>query len=309
MRAVIQQGTGTPEVLRVGEWPMPERQEGQVLIRNEAIGVPFYETQLRAGVFPGVGEPAVPGFESAGVVTEADDPALVGRRVVSMSYTGGASAEFVASSDFAPIPDGVGAVDAVVATVSASVALVLLRTANLAEGQTVLVEAASGAIGGYLTRLASVRGVRVVATAGTGHADIAKEFGADLVLDHRDPDWRAQVPDGIDVVFESIGGPRAAEVLGKVRHRGRILAYGLLSGEFPAISVADLIPRGLTLIGCGGLEAFGKDVRAARGEALQLVANGTLKPLLDRTYSLDEVAEAHKRVESREGVGKVVLLP
>jgi NADPH:quinone reductase-like Zn-dependent oxidoreductase len=200
-------------------------------------------------------------------------------------------------------------VDAVAAAIPASVALVLLRTANLAEGQTALVEAASGAIGGYLTRLASARGVRVVATAGTGHADIAKEFGADLVLDHRDPDWRAQVPDGVDVVFESIGGPRAAEVLGKVRHGGRILVYGMLSGEFPAISAGDLIPRGLTLIGCGGLEAFGKDVGAARGEALELVANGTLKPVIDRTYSLDEVAEAHKRVESGEGVGKVVLLP
>lgn len=309
MRAVIQRGTGAPEVLRVEEWPVPERRQGQVLIRTEAIGVPFYETQLRAGVFPGTGEPAVPGFESAGVVTEADDPALVGRRVVSMSYTGGASAEFATSSDFTLIPDGVSAVDAVAAAVPASVALVLLRTANLADGETLLVEAASGAIGGYLTRLASERGVRVVATAGTGRADIAKELGADVVLDHNDPDWRAQVPDGIDVVFESIGGPRAAEVLGKVRRRGRILAYGLLSGEFPAISVADLIPRGLTLIGCGGLEAFGKDVGEARGEALELVANGTLKPLIDRTYSLDEVAEAHKRVESREGVGKVVLVP
>lgn len=288
---------------------MPRREEGQVLIRNEAIAVPFYETQLRAGLLPGSGEPAVPGFESAGVVTEADDPALVGRRVVSMTYAGGASAEFVVSNDFTPIPDGVGAVEAVAAAVPASVALVLVRTANLVEGETALVEAASGAIGGYLTRLASARGVRVVATAGTGHADVARDFGADVVLDHRDPDWRSQVPDGIDVVFESIGGPRASEVLPRVRHRGRILAYGLLSGEFPAISVADLIPRGLTLIGFGGLESFGKDVRAARGEALELVANGTLKPLIDRTYTLDEAAEAHVRVESREGVGKVVLLP
>ena len=136
-------------------------------------------------------------------------------------------------------------------------------------------------------------------TAGNGNADI----------DHRDPDWRQRVPEGIDVVFESIGGARAAELTAKVAPHGRILAYGLLSGEFPTFPVAGLIARGITLIGFGGPEAYGKRVAAARTEALDLVADGTLTPVIDRTYPLAEAAAAHARVESREGVGKVLLVP
>jgi NADPH2:quinone reductase len=302
MRAVVQHGTGGPEVLKVEERPQPERGDGEVLIRVEAISVPFYETQLRAGMLPG-GEPAVFGHETAGVVIEADDPALLGRRVVSMSYVGGAYAEVVATSQYALVPEHVSAERAVAAAVPASVALVLFRTANVRDGETVLVEAASGSIGGYLTRLAKDAGARVVATAGQGTAV------ADVVLDHRDPDWRKNVPDGIHVIFESIGGSRAADILPKLVPRGRILAYGLLSGEFPVITVADLIPRGLTLIGFGGSDAYGKDIAAARGEALSLVADGTLTPVIDRTYALEDVVEAHARVESREGGGKVLLVP
>ncbi|MEA5359696.1 zinc-binding dehydrogenase [Amycolatopsis sp., V23-08] len=302
MRAVVQHGTGGPEVLKVEERPVPERGEGEVLIRVEAISVPFYETQLRSGMLPG-GEPSLFGHEAVGVVVEADDENLVGRRVASMSYVGGAYAEFVAASQYTVVPEQVSAENAVAAAVPAAVAVALVRTAGIVDGETVLVEAASGSIGGYLTRLAKDRGARVVATAGHGKA------AADVVLDHRDPDWRAKAPDGINVVFESIGGLRAAELVPKLAPRGRILAYGLLSGEFPVITVADLISRGLTLIGFGGPDAYGKDVAAARDEALSLVADGTLTPVIDRTYALEDVVEAHARAESREGVGKVLLVP
>ena len=305
MRAVVQHGTGGPEVLKVEERPEPERGEGEVLVRVEAVAVPFYETQLRAGLLPAGSEATVFGHEAAGIVVEADDESLVGRRVVTMSYTGGAYAEVVAASQYTVVPEGVSSEQAVVAAVPAAVALALFRTANVVEDETVLVEAASGAIGGYLTRLAKTRGARVVATAGGGKAIP----DADVVLDHNDPEWRKSVPDGVHVVFESIGGPHAAELTAKLAPRGRILAYGLLSGEFPAYSVASLVARGLTLIGFGGPDAYGKDVAAAREEALGLVADGTLTPVIDRTYPLAEAAAAHERVESREGVGKVVLVP
>ncbi|WIX86698.1 zinc-binding dehydrogenase [Amycolatopsis sp. DG1A-15b] len=299
MRAVVQHGTGGPEVLEVADRPEPTRKPGEVLVRTEAIGVPFYETQLRSGLIPAGPAPAVFGHEAAGIVVEADDETLLGRRVVTMSFTGGAYAEVVAASQYTLVPDTVTPEQAVAAAVPASVALALMHTADVEAGETVLVEAVSGAIGGYLARLAERRGARVVATAGKGKADI----------DHHDPDWRQKVPEGVDVVFESIGGPRAAELLAKLAPHGRILAYGLLSGEFPTFPVAGLIARGITLIGFGGPDAYGKRVAAVRAEALGLVADGTLTPVLDRTYALADVAAAHARVESREGVGKVVLIP
>src|SRR5438874_2271067 len=100
MRAVVQYGTGGPEVLKVEDRPEPRRREGEVLIRVEAIAVPFYETQLRSGLLPAGSEPTVFGHEAAGIVAEADDDALVGRRVVTMSFTGGAYAEVVAVSQY-----------------------------------------------------------------------------------------------------------------------------------------------------------------------------------------------------------------
>ncbi len=305
MRAVVQHGTGGPDVLKVEDRPEPRRGDGEVLIRVEAIAVPFYETQLRAGLIPAGSEPAIFGHEAAGTIVEADDPAEVGRKAVVMSFTGGAYAELVAAGQYTLVPEAISAEHAVAAAIPASMAVVLLRTANVVEGESVLVEAASGAIGGYLARLAKDRGARVVATAGAGKP----VSDADEVLDHNDPDWRQKVPEGIDVLFESIGGPRAAELTTKLVPRGRILAYGLLSGEFPTYSVAALAARGLTLIGFGGLDAYAKDVAAVRAEALGLVADGTLTPVLDRTYPLADVAAAHARVESREGAGKVVLVP
>jgi NADPH:quinone reductase len=304
MRAVVLYGTGGPEVLKVrGSARTPPGDE--VLIRVEAIAVPFYETQLRVGLLPAGSEATVFGHEAAGIVVEADDETLVGRRVITMSFTGGAYAEVVAASQYTVVPDGVAAEQAAAAAVPAAVALALFRTANIVEGETVLVEAASGAIGGYLTRLAKARGARVVATAGVGKL----VPDADVVLDHHDPEWRTNVPEGIYVVFESIGGSRAAELTTKLVPRGRILAYGLLSGEFPAFPVASLVSRGLTLIGFGGPDAYGRDVAAAREEALDLVADGTLTPVIDRTYPLAEATAAHQRVESREGVGKVMPFP
>ncbi|MGW3964368.1 quinone oxidoreductase family protein [Amycolatopsis sp. NPDC005003] len=299
MRAVVQYGTGGPDVLKVEDRPEPARKPGEVLVRTEAIGVPFYETQLRSGQFGAAAEPAIFGHEAAGTVLEADDETLRGRKVVTMSYTGGAYAEVVAAGQYTLVPDDLTPVQAVAAAVPASVALGLMNAADVKAGETVLVEAASGAIGGYLARLAARKGARVVTTAGKGKADI----------DHRDPDWRQQVPEGIDVVFESIGGPRAAELIAKLAPHARILAYGMLSGEFPTFPVAGLIARGITLIGFGGPDVYGKRVAAVRDEALGLVADGTLTPVVDRTYPLADVAAAHARVESREGAGKVVLVP
>ncbi|WP_083254849.1 quinone oxidoreductase family protein [Amycolatopsis orientalis] len=308
MRAVLMREQGGPEVLKVEEVPVPERKPGEVLIRTEAIGVPYYEIQQRSGALPAGELPAVFGHEAAGTVVEADDAALVGRRVVAMSMTSGAYAElFVAPrEDTFPIPDDLDAVDAVAAAVPASIALALVRTAKLAKGETVLIEAGGGAIGGYLARFAADQ--RIIVTTGARKAASVEHLNPDLVLDHDDPGWRAKLPDGIDVVFAAIGGPETTELLDKMTPgRGRILVYGLLSGALPSITAADLLPRGLTMTGFGGM-GFIADVRAARTPALDRVASG-LRTAIDRTYPLDEVAKAHQRVESREGSGKVVLLP
>ena len=155
----------------------------------------------------------------------------------------------------------------------------------------------------------------MIATAGGPvKREHALRLGADVVLDHNDPGWPGRIPevlggDGLDVVFESIGGASAGRLLDTLTPgSGRILFYGVLGGE-PAITPLDLLHRGLTLVGCGGLRDWAKRVRAAQAQALALAAEGRLRPQIDSVLPLAEAAEAHRRVEARAAVGKVILVP
>lgn len=310
MRAVRIYRSGGADELKSEEVPTPEAGPGELLVRVEVIGVPYYEVQMRAGVFPpSASWPAVFGHEAAGTVVGPDGAELLGRRVVVMSKTGGTYAEYVAvpASAAVEVPDGVSLVDAVAVMVPGAVALTLLRTAKLTGNENVLVEAAASGVGGYLAQLARANGAgRVFATAGGGK----QVKGVEAVFDHRLSDWTDEVPDGLDVVFESIGGASAGKLLEKlVPGSGRMLFYGLLSGEPPAVAPMDLLMRGLTLVGCGGRDAYMQRVEAARPEVLAEVASGRLEPLVDKTFRLAEAAKAHERVESGESAGRVILVP
>jgi NADPH:quinone reductase-like Zn-dependent oxidoreductase len=333
MRAIVMHQTGGPEVLRLEEVPVPDVGPGEVLVRTEAIGINFFEVRSRSGaalpVHPAA-LPKVPGFEAAGTVAAAGegvDPALIGTRVASVGGSG-AYAEYVAVPATAaiPLPAGLAAADAVAVTAQGATALALLRAAALTGREDVLIEAAGGGVGGYLVQLAREFGARsVIATAGSAaKRQLALDLGADAVLDHRDPDWPDQViaaNDGamIDVIFESIGGESAGRLLNAlVPGAGRMLFYGLLSGEPPAISPYDLLLRGVGLIGCGGRPAdystgratgWSAQVEAARPEVLARAAAGRIRPLVDSKIPLADAARAHQRIEDRQAVGKVILVP
>jgi NADPH:quinone reductase-like Zn-dependent oxidoreductase len=311
-------------VLTLEEVPAPSPGPGEVLLRVEAVGVSYHETPMRAGVYEmPIPLPTVFGFEAAGRVAEVGagvDPSWTGRRVVSMNLrSGGSYAEYTAVplDAVTPVPDALSLVDAAAVAVQGSIALCLVRAADLAPGGTALVEVASGAIGGYLVQLLRARDAgRIVATVGgPAKRDRALELGADAVLDHTDPGWPDQVRDALDgatldAAFESIGGDAARRYLDAMTPgSGRILFYGLISHQPPAITPLDLLPRGLTLTGCGGLTAWGRRVQAARAEALDLAATGALRPAVDSVLPLTEAVEAHRRIESRQTTGKIILTP
>nr|WP_055508909.1 zinc-binding dehydrogenase [Nonomuraea pusilla] len=180
-----------------------------------------------------------------------------------------------------------------------------------AGGETVLVEAGGGSVGGYLVLHAKEFGAgTVVATAGAEpKRRRAAELGADLVLDHRDPGWPEALPP-VDVVFDSIGGATAARVLESVTPgTGRILSYGLLSGEPAAVTGADLVRTGVTLAGCGGpawaAEVFGTHYPAA----LVRLGEGRTRAFVEDALPLEQAAEAHRRLESRTPLGRLLLIP
>lgn len=322
MRAIVMTSAGGPDVLVLREVPTPIPAAGELLIRAEAIGVQYAETQLRAGTFPmPTATPAVFGFEAAGTVIAAGPDAdrnLIGSRVVATTNGTGAYAEQVAvdARSAIAIPDGLSTLDAVAVAAPGAVALALLETAALRGTEVVLVEAAGTGVGAYLTQLAREFGAgRVLATAGSDVKRArARTFGADDVFDHSAAGWQSGLRESlggttIDVVFESIGGESARDLLDALTpSAGRMLSYGMLSGRPAAVAAQDLMSRGLTLTGCGG-PAWLRRVADARADILARAAARTVTPLIDSVLPLEHAGLAHDKIERRATTGKVVLTP
>lgn len=317
MRAVVLLETGGPEQLKVTDLPRPRPGEGQVLVRAQAIGVSYAETQIRAGSLPfPLQFPAVLGAEAVGEVVEVGagvSAELLGTTRVGVTGGVGAYAEYVLlpAAMTCPVPEGVTPAEALAVAVPGAIALGLLHRARLQGGETVLVEAGTSSVGSQLVRHAKEFGAaRVIATAGSpAKRERAAELGADLVIDHGSADWPGELPADVDVAFESIGGTSARKVLDHLTPgTGRMLYYGLLSGEPAAVTAADLMERGVTLVGCSGPGWAGEVFGTRYPEMLDRLGSGRGRAFIDRTLPLEEAAEAHRLLESRAVTGRVLLV-
>ncbi|MEV0292434.1 zinc-binding dehydrogenase [Nocardia sp. NPDC050710] len=193
-----------------------------------------------------------------------------------------------------------------------SVARTLLDSAALTWTETVLIEAAATGVGAALTQLVARRGAhRVLAAAGgPAKAERARKLDADEVIDHNDPEWPARLREtlgaiSVDVVFDSIGG-ETADVMTPLR--GRMLGYGFLSGAPAQLSAMDLITRGLTFVGCAGPQWLAR-VAAERAATLESAVAGELEALVESVLPLTQASEAHRLLEDRVPLGKIILRP
>ncbi|MEU1386816.1 MULTISPECIES: zinc-binding dehydrogenase [unclassified Nonomuraea] len=317
MRAIQLDATGGPETLRPVDLPRPRPEAGQVLVRAQAIGVGYAETQIRSGALPfPLPLPVVLGAEAVGEVVETGegvDGGLLGTVRVGVTGGLGAYAEYVAmpAAMTCPVPEDVTPLEALAGAAPGAIALALLHRARLGGGETVLVEAGTSAVGGYVVAHAEEFGAaRVIATAGSpAKRRRALDLGADQALDHGDPGWPDALPD-IDVAFESIGGASARRVLDRlVPGTGRMLFYGMLSGEPAAVTAADLMDRGVTVIGCSGPGWAGQVFGTHYPEMLARLGSGRSRAVVHETLPLAEAAEAHRLLESRAVTGRVLLVP
>ena len=324
MKAVVVRKFGPPEVLVAEEVPEPRPADGQVVVDVAAIGVNFIQTAVRAGAFPrAVNQtPYVPGNEVGGVVAEVGrgvDPALVGRRVVTGAGGRGGYAEraAVAADGLVEIPDGLDAETAVALFVHGRTALGLIRELRPQKGESVLVEAAGGGVGSLLVQLAKRAGATVVAVAGCKRKlELARSLGADVAVYYRDPGWAELVrrevgEDGLDVVFDSVGGEVGRKAFDLLAGGGRFAAFGLASGAPTGVTVSEILERGATVIGYGGARPwpYPEYPHELEAEALHEAAAGRLKPTIGQKFPLKRAVEAHAAVESRATVGKTLLIP
>jgi NADPH:quinone reductase len=313
---------GGPGVLRIEETDIPEPGPGEVRLRTEVIGVNFIDSKLRQGLGEQFGRPmpATLTGDVVGVVETvgADvDPGLVGRRVAALTEDAHADHVLADAHWLATVPDGLDDGAASMLPLAAPVALGTLRVGNLAPGQTVLVHAAAGGIGHLAVQLAKLLGAgTVIATAGTpSKLDFARAQGADVAIDYTAPDWpervRAVAPDGVDLVLDSVGGATTGHSIGLLAPCGRLVAYGLASGELADIPVRTLY--GLRTVTGFSLLAWRTarpdEVTRAVAELTEHFRSGRLHATVHTRLPLAEVAKAHQLLDDRAQLGRILLQP
>lgn len=301
MKAIQVRATGGPEVLEYVDVPKPEPRDGETLVRVEAIGVNFIDVYHRSGLYK-LPLPFIPGSEAAGVVEET------GERV-AWAMVPGAYTEYAAvpAEKLVSLPQSIDARTAAAAMLQGMTAHYLVTsTFNLREGHTALVHAAAGGVGGLLVQMAKQRGAHVVATASPAKHEEVIALGADEVLDYDDP-W----PDGMNVVFDSVGKTTFDRSLDALGVRGMLVLYGQSSGPVPPIDPARLAKRGafLTRPSLGHYTATRDELRWRARELFGWIESGEVKLRVDRVFPLRDAAEAHRALESRATRGKLLLDP
>ncbi|GIF16057.1 quinone oxidoreductase family protein [Actinoplanes teichomyceticus] len=216
----------------------------------------------------------------------------------------------------APVPAGLGAADAVMLPMAGVVALRVLRSAGLRGGESVLVHAAAGGIGHVIVQLARVLGAGpVIGAASAGKLGFVRSVGADLAVDYDSADWpervRAAVPGGVDVVLDAVGGAVLRRGVELLAPSGRAVVYGAASGGTEDVPPALLFPlRSITGFNLTAWRrAAPEQARSEMAEVAELFATGRLRTTVHAEFPLEEAASAHRLIEERTHVGRVLLRP
>ncbi|MEV4117341.1 zinc-binding dehydrogenase [Micromonospora sp. NPDC049645] len=315
MRAIWLREFGGPEVLVLGAAPDPTPGPGQVLIDVAHANITFVETQLRSGR-PGpfrVTPPLILGNGVGGVITAVGpdvDPALIGQRVVSATGGSGGYAERAAVDASVPIvvPAGLALDEAVALLADGRTATMLIEAVGVRAGDRVLVEAAAGGVGSLLVQLAARAGARVIGAAGGPRkVELLPGLGAALAVDYLRPEWADRVRaavGGVDVVLDGVGGSMALAAFELLAPGGRMVSFGLASGDWSPVSAETAAARGVTLVRPDVPPAR---LRAYTEQALADAAAGRLRPLIGQRFPLERAADAHAAIEARATVGKTLL--
>lgn len=334
---IVLPGLVEPEGLEVRTRELPGPAAGRVALRMDATGVSFAEQQMRRGKYYDQPPfPFVPGYDVVGTVTATGpgvDPALTGRRFAAVTKTGAwASDLLLEAADLVAVPEGVSPAAAETVTVNGVTARQMLhRTAKVRPGGTIVVLGANGGVGSTLVQLARHAGITVIGTAAARHHDAVRALGATPV-DYRDPqlyDKLAELaPDGVDAVFDHVGGAGLARSWRLLRRGGTLVSYGTAATKdetgssrlpvlltFAKLFAWNTLPNGKHAhfynfwAGRRRADAFRTRLREDLTEVLRLLAEGVLTPQIATTLPLSEAAAALTLAESHTVTGKVVLVP
>jgi NADPH:quinone reductase len=323
MRAIEIIKPGAPDVLTPCERPMPTLKAGEVLIKVHAAGVNRPDVLQRTGNYPvPPGASDIPGLEVAGEIVDGDlsgSPFKRGDMVCAL-VQGGGYAEYCAAPvvQCLPVPNGFSAIEAAsLPETFFTVYSNIFGRARLAEGETLLVQGGTSGIGVTAIQIATALGHRVFATAGTDDKCRACEsLGAERGINYRTEDFSEVVKSltdgkGANVIIDMVAGDYVNREINCLADDGRIVIIALLGGASGSINFGEIMRRRLTITGSTLRPrpiSFKQDIAQQLQQRIwPLLEAGKIKPVIFKTFSLDQAAQAHTLMETSTHVGKIML--
>ncbi|KRE94297.1 NADPH:quinone oxidoreductase [Nocardioides sp. Soil774] len=319
MRAVVTTGTGGPEVLSVGEVADPRPAAGEVLLDVVATAVNRADTLQRQGFYPPPpGAPETIGLECSGRIAELGEGVegwAVGDEVCALLAGGGYAARVaVPVGQVMPVPSGVSLVEAAaLPEVAATVWSNVFMTAHLARGERFLVHGGAGGIGTMAIQLAAARGAEVFATAGSPEKlELCRSLGA-TAISYRDEDFVEVLTDagGADVILDNMGAKYLGRNVSALATGGRLVIIGFQGGTKGELDIQALLRKRASVTATSLRARPLEEKRAICCGVVEnvwpLVASGKVRPVVETTMPLDDVARAHQLMEDGGHSGKIVL--
>jgi putative PIG3 family NAD(P)H quinone oxidoreductase len=322
MRAVVLRNHGGPEVLTIEDVPDPVPGTEEVVVAVVATACNRADVLQRMGLYPSPVPMAdeIPGLELAGRVARAGPRVTLwqpGDAVMGI-VAGGGYAEEVAVHErqLMPVPSALALADAAaVPEVFLTAWDALVVQGGLTAGRWALVHAGASGVGTAAIQIAKAIGARVAVTCSAGKIDACRQLGADYAFDRSPHDWladaRAAVPDGFDSILDVVGGDELARNVTAVARRGHIVQVGTMGGGAANIDLGGLMFKRASLTGTvlrsRPLEEKVALTRRFTAEMLPLFEAGALRPVIDSRFPLEQVADAHRHMETNANVGKILL--
>jgi NADPH2:quinone reductase len=323
MRAVIADGGGGPEVLKLVERPVPQPGQGEILVRVHAGGINRPDVFQRLGNYPPPpGASDILGLEIAGEVVACGAGATdfsPGDRVMALVASGGyADYAVVAQDNAIPVPEGLSMVEAgAIPETYFTVWTNMFDRGGLQPGETVLIHGGSSGIGTTAIQLAKAFGATVFITAGSKEkCEACVALGADRAINYREEDFVAVVKEatdgkGVPLIIDMVGGDYIGRNYDAASIEGRIVQIAFLKGgkaevDFRRLMVKRLHHTGSTLRP-RSVAQKAEIAHSLREKVVPLLAEGRCKPIIDSTFKLEDVAKAHARMDSSAHIGKIVL--
>ncbi|AGI22161.1 NADPH:quinone oxidoreductase family protein [Pseudomonas sp. MT3] len=322
MKAVLCKAFGPAETLVLEDIASPAPKKNEVLLQVHAAGVNFPDTLIIEGKYQFKPPfPFSPGGEAAGVIGAVGEKVThvkPGDRVMALTGWGSFAEEVaVPGYNVMPIPDGMDFASAAAFGMTYGTSMhALKQRANLQPGETLLVLGASGGVGLAAVEIGKAMGAKVIAAASSdAKLEVAKAAGADVLVNYSEGSLKDKLKEitggqGVDVIYDPVGGDLFEEAFRSIAWNGRMLVVGFASGTIPSLPANLTLLKGASLVGVfwGSFAQRQPQDNAANFQQLfKWFAEGRIKPLVSQTYPLEKAAEAINHLGQRKAVGKVVV--